>query len=204
MVLDRASTAQEAISILSDNKTVGFNFIVTDSLNEKSYVVEQTKNMTYVGTWDDPVESNRPFWQIDHVVRRTNCFLNSSLAKTQRKFFNPRNPLTILFGDIVPFPTWKQYKSLSKGIDKIWGDMNLDNSMDMLRNVYSGKKDLFLFLFTQVRPFKKFSEKVGFMCGLYQFVCCPETGDIIISFADADKKAYENPVHRFNLFELLD
>ena len=40
---------------------------------------------------------------------------------------------------------------------------------------------------------------------LHQWVCCPETGDIIISFSDADyDTAYENFVHHFNLFDLLE
>jgi predicted choloylglycine hydrolase len=202
MALDQASTAQEAISIISKNKTLGYNFVVTDGVNSKAYVVEQTKNKEYIGKWDDPEEANNPFWKVDHVVRRTNCFINSSLSKTQRPFYNPKNPLLILLKDIISFPTWKHYKGLSKGIENIWGNIDLKNSMNMIRDLYRGKNNLFLFLFTQLRPFKKFSEKLGFMTGLYQFVSCPETGDILISFADSDKKGYENSVHQFNLYEL--
>jgi len=204
MALAKSSTAQEAISIISKNKTMGYNFIITDSNNFEAYIVEQTKNMSYIGTWDSPTESNRPFWKIDHVIRRTNCFINSSLSKTQRSFYNPKNPLLVLLGDIISFPTWKQYKGLSRGIEKIWGNINLSNSMDMLRNLYKGKNDLFLFLFTQLKPFKKISEKLGFMAGLYQSVSCPKSGDILISFATADKKGYENTVCHFNLYDLLE
>ena len=45
---------------------------------------------------------------------------------------------------------------------------------------------------------------IRFFTPLHQWVSCPETGDMVVSFADADKSANENPVHYFNLFELLD
>ena len=38
----------------------------------------------------------------------------------------------------------------------------------------------------------------------HQWVACPETGDFVVSFAGGDKKAYENPVHYFNFYELLE
>jgi hypothetical protein len=38
----------------------------------------------------------------------------------------------------------------------------------------------------------------------FQLAACPETDDMLVSFATEDKNAFENPVHYFNLFELLN
>ena len=46
--------------------------------------------------------------------------------------------------------------------------------------------------------------KIGFVRSVHQWVGCPETGDIAVSFASANKPAFENTVHYFNLFELLE
>lgn len=55
--------------------------------------------------------------------------------------------------------------------------------------------DLYLFLSWKIRW--------GQFPAYHQWVACPETGDIAILFADGDKQAQYNPVHYFNLFELL-
>lgn len=201
MVLDHASTADEAINIINANRTKGANFIISDGKIPKGFVVEQTANLSYVGTWDDPVESTRPFWEIDHVVRRTNCFIDPTLAAIQRYCYSPQSFLRWLlfkFGLLKEsnfFPHWSHYKTLSKEIEKQWGTMDLNTTMSMLRTVYSGKTDINFFIMRKV--FK-------FFPSFHQWVACPETGDMVVSFASANKSAHENPVHHFNLFELLD
>jgi hypothetical protein len=66
--------------------------------------------------------------------------------------------------------------------------------MDILQSIYRGKTDLFL---------RFLGRKHGF--GVYhQWVACPETGDMAISFASDDKTAQYNQVHYFNLFDLLE
>ena len=67
--------------------------------------------------------------------------------------------------------------------------------MNMLRDVYLGKTDsmyhlLQIFIFPP-QP-------------IHQWVACPASGDMLICFADGIKIASENPVHHFNLFELLN
>ena len=201
MVLDKAANVYEALKIINSNKTSGYNFIISDKNN--AYAVEQTLSKSYNGTWDDPVESTSPFWSIDHVVRRTNIFINPVLAKLQRKYYNPSIfPLIMMFLKINPVgyksvfsssASWLHYRVLSKGIEKIWGKIGLNNSINMLRNIYSGRTDLRFFIV----------QKINYYVPLHQWVACPETGDILISFSSAKKNAHKNKVHNFNLYELL-
>jgi hypothetical protein len=201
MALDIALTEKEAIDIINANRTKGTNFIISDGKIPICYVVEQTANLTYNGTWDDPVESIDPFWEIDHVVRRTNVFLDPTLAAVQRNRYNPQSFLLWLlfkFGLLNKsnfYPHWSHYKTLSKEIEKHWGTMDLNATMSMLRTVYSGRTDFSFFIIRKI---------IRLFTSLHQWVSCPETGDMVVSFADADKSAYENPVHYFNLFELLE
>ena len=73
-ILDHTSTAQEAIGHIIGNKTGGRAYIISDYKIPASYAVEISANLSYVGTWDNPVESLYPFWEIDHVIRRTNIY----------------------------------------------------------------------------------------------------------------------------------
>jgi hypothetical protein len=201
MVLDRASNINEALEIINSNKTCGFNFIISDK--DKAYATEQTLSLSYNGTWDDPIESTNPFWSIDHVVRRTNIFINPILAKYQRKYYNPSIfPLLMMFFKINPIgyksifsssTSWLHYRALSNEIEKLWGNLNLNNSMELLRNLYLGKSDIRFFII----------QKIGYYIPLHQWVAYPETGDILISFADSETDAHRNQVYHFNLFELL-
>ncbi len=38
----------------------------------------------------------------------------------------------------------------------------------------------------------------------YQWSYSPKTGDMLICYASKDKTASENPIHHFNLFDLLE
>lgn len=195
MVLDYASTAEQAINIISKNRTGGFNYVVSDAKIPTAFVCEFTSHFSYVGTWDDPVESNYPFWSIENVVRRKNFFIDRKTAITQRVPYNPRSIFHIINFKNYHFLNWKTYRSLSIELEKQWGDLNLNNTMEILQNVYCGKTDLFLFL--SVKWFEGLQ-------AYHQWVCCPETGDMIISFGDRDNKAQFCKTHQFNLFELLD
>lgn len=197
MVLDQAATVEEAIDIINTNRTKGGNFIISDSKVPIGFIVEQSANLSYVGTWDDPVESTTPFWQMDHIVRRTNCFIDPSLAATQRVYYNPRG-LCSLLGMLKGekwFVIWIHYNTLSNELENHWGTMDLNATMSMLRTVYRGYTGILWFLIQHSR--------VAYN-SMHQWVACPETGDMVISFASADNSAFENPVHYFNLFELLD
>jgi hypothetical protein len=216
MVMDKASTAEEAINIVNTSKTIGFTFIISDSKIPIGYAVETTSNLSYIGTWDDPVESKYPFWSINNVVRRTNFFIDPEIAATQRSRYNPGGIIGLLkgffslkiilsnkgnFTMFTPnsiFPIWWNYKVMSKEIEKKRGTLDLENTMLMLRNVYNGETDKFLKITT------KLVKGHGFLESWNQWVACPETGDVLVSFASDNKYASKNPVHHFNLFELLN
>ena len=89
---------------------------------------------------------------------------------------------------------WLHYIALSKGIESQWGKLDLSKTMTVLRNVYLGRTDIRFFIL----------QKLGRYTTPYQWVMCPETGDFVVSFAIRDKNAFENPVHFFNLFDLLE
>ena len=66
--------------------------------------------------------------------------------------------------------------------------------MILLRIIYTGKTD---FRFKLMQLFDAYSTP-------YQWVLCPETGEFVLSFATRDKNAFENPVHYFNFYKLLE
>jgi hypothetical protein len=200
MVLDHASTAQEAIDILTSNKDLGWNFIVSDSKVPIGYAVETTGNLSYYGTYDDPIEGKSPFWNINKVVRRTNFFINPEISKTQRDTYNPSGLasfIKLVFRTDVFFAVWRSYKVVSNGIEKKLGSMDLNSTMNMIRDCYSGKTDILLRLIVIL------AEGTSFNRAWNMWVACPETGDMVVCFATRDKIAFCNPVHYFNFYELL-
>jgi len=193
MVLDHASTLEEAIEIINSNKTIGLNFIISDGNKREAVVVEQSANYTYVGTWDNPVESASRYWAIDHVVRRGNCFLDTVLSDTQNKIWFKQNSFLMwLFS-----PVLRQYVALSKGIEQNLGSLDLNSSMAMIRSVYKCRTDIFFFFLHKIilrRTIPTWD----------QWVACPETGDMVVSFAQDGKSAYDSPIIYVNLFQLLN
>ena len=199
MVLDYASSIDEAIDIINSNRTCGWNFIISDGNIPKGIVIEQTANLVYIGSWFDPVESIDPFWKIEHVVRRCPMFISPICSDTQklRKHYDPsgiRGLVLFLFGKNLYFTVWAKYRALSKEFENQWGTLDLNSSMSLVRNVYLGKTD-FLFRLTQkLSPYK----------ALHQWAACPETGEMIVCFADKNNDtACKNPVHYFKLSDLL-
>jgi hypothetical protein len=207
-VLDHAATAEEALEILDTHKTTSYNFIVADANVPIGYAVEQTANLAYVGTWDDPIESTSPCYSMDHIVRRTNFFVHPDLAATQRYVYNPLSFLRwwmwkLGISDKDTFMVeYSHYKALSEGMQEQWGNLDLNTTMSILRDVY--KYD------TDVMWFKIFHKILSILHGwdiyyaAHQWVACPETGDLLISFASQNEKACVCSVHYFNFYELLE
>jgi len=202
MALDYANNTDEVIKIINSNRTCGWNFIISDGKIPIGYVIEQTANLVYFGTWFHPVESKDPFWEIENVVRRTPMFISPTCAATepQRKHYDPsglRGFLLFLMKKNLYFTVWSKYKALSKEFENQWETLDLNSTMTLLRDVYLGKTD-FLFFILQ-------KSKSSCYKALHQWVACPETGDLVISFSDDNANtACENPVHYFNMFELLE
>ena len=199
-VLDHAATAQEAIDILITNKDVAWNFIVSDSKIPAGYAVEVTGNYSYVGTFNNPTESLPPFWSINDVVRRTNFFIDPTLAYTQREKYDPSGLfsfLKLVARTDVFFAVWRSYKVVSEGVERNYGSMDLNSTMTMMRACYSGKTDFLLHLIVIL------AEGTSFNRAWNMWVAEPETGDIVMCFAQGKNIAFQNPVYYFNFYTLL-
>jgi hypothetical protein len=198
LVLETASSADEAIDMLIENQTGGVNVHIGDGNIPIGYVCELTANSHYIGTWNDSTEDTPPFWQIDHVLRRKNMFINSFTASTQREFYNPKAYflLGMIRGVIPWFNPWRYYKTISEEIENIWGNMDINSMIDIARSVYRGKTDSYL----------NFLHMIGRenFCSYYQWVSCPKTGDILFSFAEDRQYAQYGDVHYFNFYDLLN
>ena len=196
--LYKASSADEAIDIITSKRTYGYNFIVSDAEIPIGYAVETTAGKAYAGTWDDPSEQIAPFWPIEHVVRRTNCFLDPSLALEQRTIYNPNHLIywvrLILEGE--PWASvWSHYKALSLGLEDKWGRIQVTNSVDMIRSVYHGGYDPIWEFLLQFRD-----EWTTW----WQWVAKPGTGEFVISFANGQTSAHWEPVLSFDLIKSID
>ena len=68
--------------------------------------------------------------------------------------------------------------------------------MDTFRSVYRGKTNIFYyFLQKYIGEYSKTWN---------QWIICPETGDLLISFSDKDRSAFCNKVHHFNYYDLIN
>ena len=122
MVLDFASTYQEAINIMSENRTDGWNFIISDGNTPEGFAMEQTKTILYVGEWDDPTENNDPFWKVEGLVRRVPFFINPETAATQP---GRQELYTGAIGFILwllhkngAYGCWSFYRVISQAVEK--------------------------------------------------------------------------------------
>ncbi|MEF8848147.1 MAG: C45 family peptidase [Candidatus Thermoplasmatota archaeon] len=197
-IMDTAENLQEAVDILTSNKTLGWNFIISDGKINQGYVVETTANYSYVGTWNNSVEGTRPFWKIENVVRRTNFFVNPTLASTQRKNYKISGIKSFmdLFNGEPYFALWRKYRSMSKEIEKNWGDINVERGISLLRKVYTGRTDFLLFMFL-------FLGEESILRDFQQWAVCPDTGEFVFSFADSEKFSHDSELHYFNIYDFF-
>jgi predicted choloylglycine hydrolase len=202
-VLDHAANATEAIQILNANRTHGFNFIVSQATPQEGFILEQSANHTYIGTYNNSVEDTPPFWSIDHVVRRTNVFIDPTLAMTQRKRYDPTGFigfLNLLFykkTNCPFFAVYQLYSSVSHEINTSWGTLDLNGTEAVLQNGYRAGGNPLL------RLIERLGRGTGMAESWNQWTACPATGDMIISFATHEELAYQTEPHYFNLYQLL-
>ncbi len=202
-VLDHAKNATEAVTIMNINRTHGYNLIISDAATPIGFAVEQSANHTYVGTYNNSIESNKPFWALDHIVRRTNIFIDPTISATQRKRYDPTGLLgflNLLFyqktGNFF-FAVYRLYKSVSDELTANQGSFDLNTTMAALQNGYQAKNDFLLNLI------KTLGKGTGMAEAWNQWTACPENGDMVVSFATRDAYAYQNPTHFFNFYNLL-
>jgi hypothetical protein len=202
-VLDSATTAQDALDILNTNRTHGFNFIVSQATPAIGYALEQTANLTYIGSYDNySVESHKPFWAIDHVVRRTNVFLEPTIAATQRTPYNPAGLIAFLKLLVKQqtnpyFAVFQLYQSVSKQIYVTWGNLSLNTTLQVLRDGYRAED------FPLLRLIERLGKGTGMAEAWNQWVACPATGGFVFSFANHDQMAFRAPTHYVNFYDLL-
>lgn len=200
MVLDYADSIYTALDYLTSNSTLGWNFVVSDSTIPIAYVVESTANRSYVGTYNHSIESTEPFWGMDHIVRRTNFFIDPDIASTQRHRYDPSG----LGGFLNYFITgefflviWRAYKVLSNDLQAKWGYLNCNSSSALMQQSYRGDTDLLLKIIIFL------AEGTSFTRAWNQWTACYDTGEYAVCFASHDRIAYFNPIHYFNLDQLF-
>jgi hypothetical protein len=202
-VLDHATTAQDAIALLNTNRTHGFNFVVSQASPAEGFALEQTANLTYVGSYNASAESLPPFYQLDHIVRRTNVFLDPTIARTQRLLYDPTGFLGFLLlllhkWVLSPYyAVYHLYDSVSKQLVMTNGTLELNTTMAALQNGYRSPNDLIL------RLIEILGRGTGMAEAWNQWTACPSTGAMVVSFADGTTMAYKTPVHYVNFYELL-
>jgi hypothetical protein len=204
MVLDYASTGDEAIEIIANNRTCGSNFVISDGKIPKGYALDQTASCSYVGGWDDPVEGTRPFWQINDVVRRAPMFISPDCAEKEqnRIRYNPSGFLSFLWTlpQIPPYTLiwvlWTHYRAFSNIIETRYGTFDLNTTMAAVRYHYNGNTDFRM----------KYCVIFKYWSPMFQYIACPETGEIVISIASKDVMAHKNsiPINYFDIDNLLN
>lgn len=201
MLLEYASTVEKAANIYSSSSTMGWNQIISDGKNSTAIVIEQSANYNRICYWNDSLEDNYPSWIIDHVIRRGNFFLDPVSAGFEEDIYEKSGLIRyVLYGlgfntEYYYFGRVMHYQVMSKAIEDIWGKLNLSNIMDTFRMVYQGKTNLFYNLLQ--KTIGEYSDT------WHQWVVCPESGDMAVSFSNKGKTAFLNPVHFFNIYELM-
>jgi len=206
--LDTSSNIEDAIDIINSNKTRGWNFIISDSEEKIAVIIEQSATHSFIGYWDDPEESNTPFYSIENVVRRGNFYVDRAMAELQRVRYKSTRffvwliqPIKIKLGIYDPYKyeyykQIKHYQLLSKELTNNWGNLDLNLSMELLRSVYRGDNDIIFKILKIIMPHRAYTNDN------YQWVVCPVRNELVISFAQGETSAHENEVHYFKLDEL--
>ena len=195
MVLDYAADGFEAVDIMNSNRTCHWNFIVSDGSLPMGFAIEQSANFAYAYAWFDTVESTDPFWAIKDVVRRGNCYISPVMAEMERAVYDPSGIwglIRLLFFRDPAFGTWAQYKAISTEIEEQYGTLTTESALTILREVYSGDTGFLSWFLSTGDDTAR------------QWVGCPVTGEFVICFAENGMQAYENSVHTFNFYELLE
>jgi len=70
--------------------------------------------------------------------------------------------------------------------------------MELMQRVYRGDTDILLKILI------KLTEGTSFNRAWNMWVACPKNGDMVVSFAEKDKIAFDTPYHYFNFYKLLE
>jgi len=125
-VLEDSNNLTQAIDIInSTNRTVGWNIVLGDGKNLNACVVEVSANYCKVFGPGGPEEDIEPHYSIPDAVRRTNHYVDTELAATQRSPYDPR---------VVGWNgSWNRYETLSQLIEYTYGDITAEMSIEFLQ-----------------------------------------------------------------------
>ncbi|MCX6662763.1 MAG: hypothetical protein NTZ75_00780, partial [Euryarchaeota archaeon] len=96
------------------------------------------------------------------------------------------------------FAVYQLYTSVSRQINSSWGNMTLNETMAVLQNGYRAQDAHLLQLI------EMFGKGTGMAEAWNQWVACPATGDMMVSFATHNQMAFKTKPHYFNLYDLLN
>lgn len=196
--LAKAETLDEAVLWMSEKPWAGgYHFFVADAKIPGARVMEMDAKALYVGGWDGPAESNEYDFQGRHysyeareglLIRTNHPKSDDLLAHRTRPIDEDKRPSRL---------TYPRYADLDPRLAGALGSLGLEPMMDIMRAHYNSL------------PWDKAPTLGGTS---HQFVMDPKTGDFLISFAKgnpltkgtAQISAFNQPVRRYNFFELLD
>ncbi len=187
--LEEADTIEDAILLMSFDRTQGWNFVVGDGKMPAACAVEMTASEFYYGTWDDPVEDILPHFKMVDVVRRTNHFLDPVTAATQRDPYG-----CLMDPDSEWFPYYLFYLGLS--LDAAPFTSTGWMSADILRYVVN-------LLYREIGFFFEFFEGYEYPV-LWQTICCPNSGRFHVVYAEGDVPATYCQGQWYNFYDLLE
>jgi predicted choloylglycine hydrolase len=194
--LARARNLDQAIELMTERPLEGgYNFLVGDGKIPRAVAIEMDAREVYVGTWDGKGESNSyeyrgrsyQYTPVSGLVVRTNHPLSTALIENHK-------------GKIEGSPkaTAVRYRDLRARNEAEYGEINLERIMEIMRDHYRSQCE---------NPGHK-----GCAQTIYQAAFAPACGDFLIAFAHGNYyklgtykvSAYNQPYHRFNIFELLE
>jgi len=124
-VLQYSNNLTEAIDIICQtDRTVGWNIVLGDGKNLNTCVTETSANYCKVFWAGDPAEDIEPHYSIPNAVRRTNHYVDSELAATQRSPYDPR---------VGWESSWDRYEKLSQLILDNYGNIDAEMSIEFLQ-----------------------------------------------------------------------
>jgi len=124
-VLQYCSNLTQAIDIICQtDRTVGWNIVLGDGKNLNACVIETSANYSKVFWAGDPAENIEPHYSIPNAARRTNHYVDSELAATQRDPYDPRGAWDW---------SWDRYEKLSQLIEDNYGNIDAEMSIEFLR-----------------------------------------------------------------------
>jgi len=125
-VLQYSNNLTEAIDIIcQSDRTTGYNILLGDGKNLNACAIEISDNYCKVFWAGDPAEDIAPHYSIPNAVRRTNHYVDTDLAATQRSLYDPT---TVAWNW-----SWNRYEKLSQLIEGNYGNIDAEMSIEFLK-----------------------------------------------------------------------